>query len=112
MTVAIRKISESSQVAARPIAWGNDVARPDRATPCKASFHQLYSGIPSRSIAGATSCICDTFSSSVIRATRSALRTPKGRPGGPDDARREGVADAGRRTGDRAAGDPGVQLVE
>ena len=79
MTPAMRNMSESSQVAARPMAWGNEVASPERATPCSASFHQLYSGIPSRSIAGATSCICDTFSSSVMRDTRSSTRRPNGR---------------------------------
>src|SRR2546423_2990868 len=57
MTPAMRNMRESSQVAARPMAWGNEVASPERATPCSASFHQLYSGISSRSIAGATSCI-------------------------------------------------------
>jgi hypothetical protein len=28
-------------MAASPIAWGNTVARPARATPCRDSFHQL-----------------------------------------------------------------------
>ena len=36
----------------RPIDCGNTVATPALATPCKASFHQLYAGILSRSIAG------------------------------------------------------------
>src|SRR5438132_1108064 len=69
----------SSQVAARPIACGNTVAVPERATPCSASFHQLYCGMPSRSIAGATSFICETFSSRVMRLTRSCTRTSNGR---------------------------------
>src|SRR5439155_815045 len=40
------------------------------------------------------------------------LRATCERPGGPHDARREGVADEGRRAGDRAAGDSGIQPVE
>ncbi len=43
----------SSKVAAKPIACGNTVATPARATPCKASFHQLYALTPNRSIDGA-----------------------------------------------------------
>jgi hypothetical protein len=31
----------ASQVAAMPIACGNTVASPARATPCRPSFHQL-----------------------------------------------------------------------
>ena len=53
-------------------------ATTDRATPCSASFHQLYCGIPRRAIAGATSCICDTFSSSVMCDTRSSTRRSSG----------------------------------
>src|SRR2546430_8309391 len=75
MTVAMRKISESSQVAASPIACGNDVANPERATPCSASFHQLYRGMPSRLIASATSCICETFSSSRSEEHTSELQS-------------------------------------
>ena len=41
MAVATWNISSSSKVAARPIACGNTVAFPARATPCNASFHQL-----------------------------------------------------------------------
>ena len=44
MTLAIRKMALSSHVAASPIACGNTVASPERATPCSASFHQLYAG--------------------------------------------------------------------
>ena len=32
--------------------WIDDVATPALATPCSASFHQLYAGMPRRSIAG------------------------------------------------------------
>jgi hypothetical protein len=81
MTVAMRKTSESSHVAANPIACGNTVASPERATPWSPSFHQLYSGMPNRGIAGAASFICETFSSSVIRPTRSSTRRANGRPG-------------------------------
>src|SRR5689334_18535366 len=67
-------MAESSHVAATPIACGNAVDSPERATPCSASFRQLYSGTPSRGIAGATSFIWSTFSSSVMRETRSRAR--------------------------------------
>ena len=45
-------IISSSKAAAKPIACGNTVATPALATPCKASFHQLYCSIPSSGIAG------------------------------------------------------------
>src|ERR1700733_1221894 len=70
-TVLIRGVSH---VAANPIACGNTVAYPDRAIPCRPSLHQSYSGTLSRGIATAWFCICETFSSSVIRPTRSATR--------------------------------------
>ena len=38
---AMMPISSTFQVAARPIACGNTVATPARATPCRHSFHQL-----------------------------------------------------------------------
>ena len=60
----------SSNMAANAIAWGKTVAVPARATPCSASFHQLYSGMPSRSMAGALYVIWKTFSSRVIWATQ------------------------------------------
>src|SRR6184192_1655515 len=47
-----------------------------------------------------------------LREPGPAVRPPRGRSRVAHDARGEGVADAGRGTGDRAAGDPGVQLVE
>src|SRR6266436_2895698 len=81
ITSATRWIKSVSHVAARPIAWGKTVAFPERATPCKPSFHQLYAGTPSRGIAAATSCICETFSSRVMRETRSFTRCSSGRPG-------------------------------
>ena len=62
-------------MAASPIGSGNTVAVPARATPCKASFHQSYSGICSRGIARDGFTSCDAFSSSVIRETRSSTRT-------------------------------------
>jgi hypothetical protein len=74
MTLAMRKMRLSSHVAANPMACGKTVASPDRATPCSASFHQLYGGTPSRSMPGATSFISRTFSSRVMRETRSAAR--------------------------------------
>ena len=40
----MRNMRLSFHVAARPIACGNTVASPERATPCSASFHQLYAG--------------------------------------------------------------------
>src|SRR5258708_39732612 len=61
------------------MACGKTVAFPERATPCKPSFHQLYAGTPRRGIAAATSCICETFSSMVIRETRSFTRFSRGR---------------------------------
>src|SRR5690606_35493587 len=60
-----------------PMACGNTVAPPARATPCRASFHQSYAGRPRRSIAGESFCICAAFSSSVIRDTRAAARSSK-----------------------------------
>src|SRR5438477_395925 len=74
MTVAMRNTRLESHVAAKPMACGNTVAVPARATPCSPSFHQLYSGIPSRGTPSAVCPICETFSSSVIRDTRSAAR--------------------------------------
>ena len=44
----------SSKVAPKAMACGKTVAVPALATPCKPSFHQLYSGTPKRSIAGAS----------------------------------------------------------
>src|SRR5258708_38204987 len=63
------------------MACGKTVAFPERATPCKPSFHQLYAGTPRRGIAAATSCICETFSSRVMRETRSFTRCSRGRLG-------------------------------
>src|SRR2546429_549754 len=44
MTLAMRNTRLSSHVAAKPMACGNTVASPERATPWRPSFHQLYSG--------------------------------------------------------------------
>ena len=41
MMSAISSIISSSNMAARPMAWGNTVAVPALATPWSASFHQL-----------------------------------------------------------------------
>ena len=78
MAVATRPTSSSSKVAARPIVCGNTVARPLRATPCRASFHQLYSGMPSRGMAGAASSNCAIFSSGVIASSSAAMRSARG----------------------------------
>src|SRR6201986_2028864 len=71
-------INGASKVAARPIACGNTVAIPARATPCRPSFHQLYSGTPRRGIAGAVWPTCAAFSSSVRRETKSFTRCSVG----------------------------------
>src|SRR6266705_2619558 len=81
ITSATRWTSSVSHVAARPMAWGKTVAFPARATPCSPSFHQLYAGMPRRGMAGATSCICEVFSSRVMRETRSFTRSSRGRLG-------------------------------
>src|SRR6266704_2545649 len=81
ITSATRWTRSVSHVAARPMAWGKTVAFPARATPCRPSFHQLYTGMPRRGMAGATSCICEAFSSRVMRETRSFTRSSRGRLG-------------------------------
>src|SRR5437016_4915506 len=81
MTLAMRNTRLESQVAAKPMACGNTVASPERATPWRPSFHQLYSGMARRSIAGARSIIWETFSSRVMRPTRSAARRSTGKLG-------------------------------
>src|SRR5258708_15437090 len=68
-----------AQVAASPMASSKAVALPERAAPWKPSFHQLYAGTPICGIAAATSCICEHFSSMVIRETRSFTRFSRGR---------------------------------
>jgi len=81
IAVATRKTRSVSKVAANPMACGKTVARPARATPCRHSFHQLYSGTSNRGMAAASYTICETFSSSVILETRSAARASIGRSG-------------------------------
>lgn len=71
MTLATISWKSSSKIAARPIACGNTVAVPARATPCRDSFHQLYAGMPSRGMAGESKRSWEAFSSSVICATSS-----------------------------------------
>ncbi|CAL5386090.1 unnamed protein product [Camellia sinensis] len=48
-------------------------------TPCNASDHHSYAGMPSRSMAGAELTSWETFSSSVRRETRSRARWRMGR---------------------------------
>ncbi len=74
---ASRWSNASSNVAANPIACGNTVATPARATPCSPSFHQLYSGTPSRGIPSAVCPNCETFSSKVIAWTNKPARSSK-----------------------------------
>src|SRR6266851_557243 len=74
------------------MACGKTVAFPARATPCKPSFHQLYAVMPRRGIGAATSCICETFSSRVMRETRSFTRCSRGRLGSRYAARVGSVA--------------------
>src|SRR6266705_6273209 len=81
ITSATRWTRSVSHVAARPMAWGKTVAFPARATPCRPLFHQLYTGMPRRGMACATSCICEAFSSRVMRETRSFTRSSRGRLG-------------------------------
>ncbi len=68
-------ISGVSQEAAIPIACGNTVAMSARATPWRPSFHQLYSGMPSRGMAGAVWPSWLAFSSSVMFEMRSLTLT-------------------------------------
>ena len=71
ITLPSSNSNSSSKDAAIPIACGNMVATPALATPCKPSFHQLYSGISSLSIASASYFNCPAISSTVIRLTNS-----------------------------------------
>ena len=52
-----------------PIGWGNTVAFPFLPTPCRASFHQLYAGMPSLSMGALVCIIREAFSSMFIWAT-------------------------------------------
>ena len=81
MTTAISWTSGASNVAAIPIACGKTVATPARATPWSASFHHSYRGTPRRGIAAAWFVSWETFSSTVMRETRSRARASKERPG-------------------------------
>ena len=71
-TPPISSINSVSKAAPSPIACGKLVAVPALATPCRVSFHQLYSGIPNLSIAGESYLNCDTASSTVILPTSSS----------------------------------------
>ena len=51
---------------------------PEMASPCSASDHHLYTGIPSLGTPGAWSPSCPTFSAVVSLATRSAARCSAG----------------------------------
>ena len=121
IAVATRSMRSPSHVAARPIACGNTVARPARATPCSASFHQGNFGMPSRSTGAARSIISETFSSSVSAADEVVdalldrqLRVAERQVGtGPGRARRSGTRRTARRAsggdeGERAARQQGV----
>src|SRR3569833_4518530 len=78
MTSATWCSSGAAHDAAIPIAWGKTVATSARATPCRPSFHQLYSGIPRRGIAGAVCPNWPAFSSSVILEMSALTRTSAG----------------------------------
>ena len=67
MPVPLRSGMDGKVLGTIPIDWRKTVASPARPTPCNASFHQSYSLIPSRGIAGEEFCINDTFSSCVKR---------------------------------------------
>ena len=49
----------------------------ERETPCSASFHQPHGCTPRRGIAGERELeiVCEAFSDSVMRETRSAARS-------------------------------------
>lgn len=51
---------------------------PQKASPWSPSDQYLYAGTPSRGTPAASSPICDTFSATVIRDTRSAARRDAG----------------------------------
>lgn len=55
-----------------------NIPYPELETPCNASDHHSYAGIPSRGIAGAVFTSCKIFSSSVSRETRSLTRAEMG----------------------------------
>src|SRR5689334_8531872 len=69
-----------SNVAARATGSGNSVV-PLLATPCSASLHQLYAGTFNLGIARDWFVNCVTFSSTVMRCTRSAARCSAGNAG-------------------------------
>ena len=62
-----------------PIGCGNTVAAPLRATPCRASLHQLYALMPRAGTAADEFMDRDVFSSRVRRETRSFARSSGGR---------------------------------
>ena len=57
-----------------PTGCGNTVAFPFLATPCNASFHQLYAGMPKASTGAEWCCISDAFSSRVSWENSSFAR--------------------------------------
>lgn len=57
----------------------NSIPNPASATPCNASDHHWYAGIPRRGIPGAVLTSCEIFSSIVNRETRSWTRWLIGR---------------------------------
>src|SRR5690606_7493761 len=60
---------------------GNTVAFPERATPCNASFHQSYAGIPKRGTGFALFIIKPTFSSNDNKLIKFSTRSSVGRSG-------------------------------
>ena len=70
---AVKTVSifSTSNEAAIPMGCGNTVALPLRATPCRASLHQLYALMPSLSTAGELYWTSPAFSSSESLESRS-----------------------------------------
>lgn len=56
------------------IGPSNEMPFPTLATPCRASDHQLYAGMPRRGMAAAEFTSWEIFSSRVRRETRSLTR--------------------------------------
>ena len=71
-----------------PIDCGNTVANPARATPCNASFHQLYGFMPNRSTGFDTSIIKEIFSSSVSSCNSNSALCSEGK----EESRKSGRA--------------------
>ena len=63
---------------------------PQKASPWSPSDQYLYGGTPSRGTPAASSPICDTFSATVIRDTRSAARRAAGSDRSQNGSDRDG----------------------